>query len=90
MWIIQIIVASFWLFMSTILLFRENLLWNSVEEIAWFRNTFGDSTSRKWERFCRDTGLVCMATAVMLFVTLPWGIGIFGVLVALPPMIFLM
>ncbi len=90
MWMIQIAVASFWLFIGTTLLFRESMFWNSVESIPWFRNTFGNSTTRKWERFCRDAGLISVSVAAMLFITLPWGIGILGVLVALPPMVFLM
>jgi len=90
MWLIQIGVASFWLFIATTLLFRESMFWRSVEDIPWFRRTFKDSTTRKWERFCRDAGIICMAVACLLFITLPFGVGLFGVMIGIPPLIFLL
>ena len=90
MWIIQICIASFWWYVGIHLLFREALLWNTVGEIPWFRKVFHSPSTRKWERFCRDGGLVALATGGLLFATLPFGIGVFGLIIALPPMIFLL
>ena len=89
MWILQICIASFWLYLSIHLLFREAVVWESVSDIPWFRDTFGCSSSRKWERFCRDVGLVCLVTACLLFIKLPFGMGAFGIIVALPPLVYL-
>ena len=90
MWIIQICVASFWLHVGIHLLYREALVWEAVEGIPWFRRRFHSSSSRKWERFCRDAGLVCLLVGCLLFISLPFGIGVLGVLIALPPLIFLL
>jgi len=90
MWIVQICVASFWWYVGIHLLYRETLVWSAVCEIPWFRRVFPSPSSRKWERFCRDGGLVALATGALLFVTLPYGIGVFGMLVATPAMIFLL
>ena len=90
MWIIQICVASFWLYVGIHLLYREAFVWESVERIPWFRRTFRNSSTRKWERFCRDAGLVCLAAGCLLFINLPFGIGAFGVIIALPPLVFLL
>ena len=84
MWLLQIGIASFWWYVGMSLLFRETLVWARVDHIAWFRATFHGPSTRKWERFCRDAGLVCLATGCLLFLGLPNGMGVVGVLVALP------
>ena len=81
MWMIQIIIGAFWFYASTALLFREHLVWESVENINWFKNRYHNSTSRSWEQFCRDTGLISLAIACLLFITLPFGMGIVGVII---------
>lgn len=90
MWIVQICVASFWWYVGIHLLYREALVWSAVREIPWFRKTFAGPSSRKWERFCRDGGLVALACGALLFVTLPFGIGVFGIMVAASALIFLL
>jgi len=90
MWIIQIVVGAFWLFMGTAFLFREAAMWQSVENIEWFRKRYGNSTTRKWERLCRDAGLICFVTGSLLFMTLPYGIGVLGVVLFLPPLVIFM
>lgn len=90
MWILQICIASFWLYIGTILLFRQTMFWTSVENIQWFRKHFGDSTTKKWERFCRDAGIVSMFTACLLFITLPFGMGTLGVIIGIPPMLLML
>lgn len=90
MWLIQICIASFWLYMGTIFLFRQSMFWTSVQNIEWFRNQFGDSTTRKWEKFCRDIGILSMAAACLLFITLPYGVGVLGVIVGFLPFAFLL
>ena len=53
--------------------------------------SFADPFTRKWERFCRDGGLIALATGGLLFVTLPLGIGVFGIIYcAAPPLLFLL
>lgn len=89
MWLLQIIVASFWLYMGTCLLYREAMFWNSVKNIAWFRDYFGGSTSRRWERFAHDSGILCIVVSFMLFMTLPYGVGVLGAMVAYPAMILM-
>lgn len=86
MWLIQIAIGSFWLFIGTAFLFRESVMWETVEDIEWFRKHYGNSTSRKWERFCRDMGLICFAVGSLLFCTLPFGVGVLGVVIFLPPL----
>ncbi len=90
MWLLQICVASFWFYIGVHLLFREAKVWATVHHIPWFRRVFGCSSCRKWERFCRDAGLVCLLIGCLLFVKLPFGMGAFGLLVALPPIVFLL
>ena len=87
MWLIQIVVGSFWLFIGTAFLFREAAMWQSFENIEWFRKHYGSSATRKWERFCRDVGLICLATGALLFLTLPFGIGVLGVVFFLSPLV---
>lgn len=87
MWIVQICVASFWWYIGLLLLFRETLVWSSVGQIPWFRKTFGNSSTRKWERFSREAGMVCFAAGCLLFLKLPFGMGVFGVIVAAPPLV---
>ncbi|MCY3780145.1 MAG: hypothetical protein OXG78_07550 [Chloroflexi bacterium] len=84
MWIVQICFASFCWYIGIHLLFREAAVWTTVEGIPWFRRAFGSSSTRKWERFCRDAGLICLATGCLLFLKLPFGLGVFGVIVAAP------
>lgn len=86
MWLVQIIIGAFWLFMGTAMLFREAAIWSTVENIDWFRNRFGNSASTQWERFCRDGGLICFAVGCLLFLTLPYGIGVLGVAIFVPPL----
>ncbi len=88
--IIQICIASFWWYIGIQLLFREAVVWATVGHIPWFRKIFHCSSTRKWERFCREAGLLCFATGGLLFISLPFGMGIFGLFVALPPLIFLL
>ena len=88
MWIIQICVASFWWYIGIHLLFRDALVWNTVGEIPRVRAAFGGPATRKWERFCRDGGIIALATGCLLFITLPFGIGVFGIMIAVPPMLF--
>lgn len=88
--IIQICIASFWWYIAIHLLFREALVWATICHIPWFRRTFRCSSTRKWERFCREAGIICFVTGCLLFINLPYGLGIFGLLVALPPMILLL
>ena len=90
MWLVQIGVASFWWYIAIHLLYREALVWSTVRQIPWFRKTFPGPSSRKWERFCRDCGTVALATGALLFITLPFGMGVFGILVATPAMLFLL
>lgn len=90
MWIVQIGLASFWWYVGIHLLFRDTLVWNSFGEIPWARKAFGGPSTRKWERFCRDAGLVALATGGLLFITLPFGIGVFGIVIAAPPLLFLL
>ena len=90
MWIIQICVASFWWYVGIHLLFRDALVWNTFGEIPWARKAFRGPHTRKWELFCRDAGLLALATGGLLFVTLPFGIGAFGIMIALPPVLFLL
>lgn len=87
MWIIQICVGSFWLFIGTVLLFRESMFWASVENIDWFRNRFGSPSSHKWERFCRDAGIISFTTGCLLFLSLPYGVGVLGIVLFVPPLI---
>lgn len=87
MWIVQICVASFWWYIGVHLLFREAKVWATVDQIPWFRRAFESSSTRKWERFCRDAGLICLAVGCLLFLKLPYGLGAFGVIVAMPPLI---
>lgn len=89
MWLIQIFVGGFWLYMGTALLFREALFWRSVENIDWFRKRYQCSSSAKWERFCRDAGFACFAIGGLLFLTLPQGIGVLGVVLLLPILLML-
>ena len=88
MWLVQIGIAAFWWYVGIHLLFREAVVWATVEDIAWFRKAFISSSTRRWERFCRDAGLISLATGCLLFMTLPLGIGILGLLIAVPPLIF--
>ncbi len=90
MWLAQVCLASFWWYLGIGLLFRGALVWRSVGEIPWFRRRFRCSSTRQWERFCRDAGLLSLATGCLLFAQLPYGIGILGPLLALPPMVFLL
>lgn len=90
MWILQIIIASFWWYIALHLLSREALVWRSVKHFTWFRSRFYSSSTRRWERFCREAGLICAVIGGLLFVTLPYGMGAFGLIVALPPMLFLL
>ena len=88
MWLVQIAVGSFWLFIGTAFLFREASMWQTVENINWFKKRFINSTTRQWERFCRDVGLICFATGCLLFLTLPYGVGVLGVILFMPPLAF--
>ena len=90
MWIVQICVASFWWYVGVHLLFRDALVWNAFGDIPWVRRVFPGPSSRKWERFCRDGGLIALATGALLFITLPFGLGLFGVIVASPALLFLL
>ncbi len=90
MWLLQICVASFWWYVGIHLLFREALVWTAVADIPWVNKIFPGPSSRKWERFCRDGGLITLATGALLFITLPFGIGVFGVIVAGLAMLFLL
>lgn len=88
MWIIHICIAAFWWFCGVLLLFREAHVWEMVSDIPWFQRTFRSSASRKWERFSRDAGLVCLVAGCLLFIQLPFGMGAFGIVLALPPLLF--
>ena len=90
MWIIQICIASFWWYVGIHLLFRDTLVWNTFGEIPWVRKVFGGPSTRKWERFCRDGGFIALVTGGLLFVTLPMGIGVLGIILAVPPLLFLL
>ena len=90
MWIIQICIASFWWYIGVHLLFREALVWSTFEHIDWFYRQFGSPSSRKWERFCRDAGLLCLVCGALLFLKLPFGLGAFGVIISLSPLLFLL
>lgn len=83
MWMIQLCIASFWWYLGIHLLFREALVWESVGQIAWFRQRFGGPSTRQWERFCRQAGLICAVISFLLFLGLPFGIGVFGLIIAL-------
>ncbi len=89
MWIIQICIASFWWYIAVHLLFREAKVWRTVEHIAWFSKNFSNCASLRWERFCRDAGVLALVTGCLLFVKLPFGVGALGIIIALPPIIFL-
>ncbi len=90
MWLLQICIASFWWYLGMNLLFREALVWSTVDHIAWFRLRFGGPSSRRWERFCRDAGLLCAVTGCLLFLNLPFDMGAFGLIIALPALLFLL
>ena len=90
MWIIQICVASFWWYVGVHLLFRDAHVWTAVGEIPWVRKIFHGPSTRKWERFCRDGGLIALTAGSLLFITLPYGVGACGVIIALPAMVFLL
>ncbi len=90
MWLIQICIASFWWYIGVQLLFREAVAWATIDHIPWFRKTFRSGASRKWERFCREAGLLCFVTGCLLFLDLPFGLGSLGLVLALPPLIFLL
>ncbi len=90
MWLVQICIASFWWYLGMNLLFREARVWETVDHIPWFRLNFRGPSTRKWERFCRDAGLLCLATGCLLFLNLPFGMGTFGLLLCLPPLLFLL
>ena len=90
MWILQICIASFWWYIGIHLLFRDALVWATVGEIPWVRKLFHSSASRKWERFCRDAGLIALVAAALLFINLPFGMGIFGVIIGVLPLLFLL
>lgn len=90
MWIVQIVVAAFWWHIGIHLLFRETLVWQSVGHIPWFRKKFADSATRRCERFCLHSGLICCVTGCLLFLKLPLGVGALGVIIALPPLLFLL
>ena len=83
MWLIQIVVGAFWFYISTALLFRGYLVWTSVENIDWFKKRYRNSTTREWERFCSDAGWVSLAVGSLLFLTLPFGIGVFSTMIIL-------
>ena len=89
MWIIQICVASFWYYIGFHLLFREAQVWATVGQIRWFRRVFQSSTTRRWELFCRDAGLLCLVVGLLLFFTLPYGMGMLGLLGGLLPLLVL-
>ncbi len=90
MWILHICIAAFWWYLGMNLLFREALVWATVDHIAWFRSHFRGPSTRKWERFCRDAGILCVATACLLLLNLPFGMGAFGLIAALPTLLFLL
>ena len=90
MWIIQMCIAAFWWYLGIHLLFRGTLVWASVERVAWFQRRFGGPSTRQWERFCCEAGLVCLAAGCLLFLGLPYGMGAFGLIIALPPLLFLL
>ena len=90
LWIAQIGIAAFWWYIGMLLLFREALVWRGVEHIAWFRQRFGSSATRGWERFCLHSGLICCAVGMLLFLQLPLGMGALGLLIGLPPLLFLL
>ncbi|MCY3582816.1 MAG: hypothetical protein OXG92_05150 [Chloroflexi bacterium] len=90
MWILQICIASFWWYLGMNLLFREALVWATVDHIAWFRLNFRGPSTRKWERFCRDVGLLCVVTGCLLFLKLPFGMGALCLLITLPTLLFLL
>lgn len=90
MWMVQVGVASFWWYLGVHLLFREALVWGSVAHIAWFHRRFSSSSSREWERCRRQAGLTCLATGGLLFLGLPYGLGALGLMIALPPLLFLL
>lgn len=80
MWIIQIIVGVFWLLVGIALLFREITVWNTVDDMVWFKNRYHNAHTYQWKRFCRHAGIVCFATGCLLFLKLPFGLGVFGAL----------
>ncbi len=90
MWIVQICVAAFWYSIGVYLLFREATVWETARQFGWFRRHFRSGSCRKWERFCRDAGLLCFAVGCLLFFKLPFGMGLFGVIIALPLLAFLL
>jgi len=83
MWLIQIVVGAVWFYASTALLFREHLVWTSVENIDWFKKRYHNSTTREWEWFCRDAGWISLIIGCMLFLTLPYGVGAIGSVILL-------
>ena len=90
MWIIQICVAAFWWYVGVHLLFRDTLVWNSFGEIPWVRRIFHNPSTRRWERFCRDGGLIALVAGGLLFFTLPFGIGALGIILAAPPLLVML
>ncbi len=83
MWLIQIVVGAIWIYASIALLFRENHVWTSVENIDWFKKRYHNSTTREWERFCSDVGLICLVVGSLLLLTLPFGIGVIATAILL-------
>lgn len=90
MWLAQICIAAFWWTIGIMLLFHEARFWRAVEHIAWFRSRFGSSATRGWERFGREAGSVCLLAGCLLFIKLPYGMGVLGLLLALPPLIVML
>lgn len=90
MWMVQIGVASFWWYLGVHLLFRDALVWDSVAYITWFHRRFSSSSSREWERCCRQAGPICFATGGLLFLGLPHGLGALGLMIAVPSLLFLL
>ena len=87
MWIVQICLAAFWYYLGIHLLFREAKVWASVGHIPWFRRVFRCSSTRRWELFCRDAGLLSLVVGCLLFLQLPFGIGTLGVMAGLLPLV---
>lgn len=85
----KILVGCIGVFTGTLLIFRESLAWEWVEDVAWVRERYGGPSSNRWERHTRIVGILSFTVGALAILTLPMGIGVLPMVVALLPMVFL-
>jgi hypothetical protein len=57
--------------------------------LEWVRTHYTGPSSTHWERHTRICGILSFAVGGIAILTLPWGIGVLPMTVALLPMVFL-